>query len=96
MEEELDAETLRRGDVHFVCPICFEKTKMGEESYFKECCGQDICRTCADSYKDECKRKSLKYTCVYCRAELPSSEKEGKRLLKKRGSNHVCINMIDT
>ena len=96
MEEELDADTLIRGGVHFVCPICLEKTNLGEESYFKECCGQDICRTCSESYRDECERKSLKLTCEYCRAELPSSKEESNRLLKKRGSNHVCINMIDT
>ncbi len=96
MEEELDAETLRRGGVHIVCPICLEKKKQGEESYLHECCGQYICKTCADSYYDECERKSLKLTCEYCRAELPSSEKESKRLMKKRGSNHVCLNMIDT
>ncbi len=95
MEEEFDAETLRRGGVHFICPICLEKKKQGEESYFQLCCGQGICRTCADSYRDECERKSLKLTCEYCRAEL-LSEEESKRLLKKRGSNHVCINMIDT
>jgi hypothetical protein len=54
MEEELDAETLMRGGVHFVCPICLEKKKH-EESYTMFCCGQDICKTCADSYDDECK-----------------------------------------
>ncbi len=96
MEEELDAETLRRGGVHFICPICLEKKKRVEESYFHLCCGQDICRTCADSYRDECERKSLKLTCEYCRAELPSSDEESNRLWKKRGSNHVCIKMIDT
>jgi hypothetical protein len=94
MDEELDAETLMRGGVHFVCPICLEKRKQVEESYLKFCCGQDICITCSDSYRDECARKSLKFTCVYCRAEV-LSEEESNRLLKKRGSNHVCINMID-
>ena len=96
MEEELDAETLRRGGVHCVCPICFEKKQLIEESYFRFCCGQDICKTCADSYRDECKRKSLKYTCVYCRATEVLNTVEGNLLLRKRGSNHVCIKMIDT
>jgi hypothetical protein len=50
-----------RGGVHIVCPICLEKTNVGEESYFKVCCGQDICRTCSESYRDECERKSLKF-----------------------------------
>ncbi len=78
--------------MHFVCPICLEK-KRREESYFTVCCGQDMCETCSDSYRDECERKSLKFTCVYCRAETPSSDEEFNRRLKKRGSNHVCINM---
>ncbi len=95
MEEELDAEILKRGGVYFVCPICLEKRKQGEESYFTFCCEQDICRTCSDSYEDECRRKSLKCTCEYCRAEV-LNENENKPLLKKRGSNHVCINIIDT
>ncbi len=90
MEEELDAETLRRGGVHFICPICFEKKKLGAETCLHVCCGQYICRTCADSYRDECLRKSLKLTCVYCRAEVLFDE-ESNRLWKKRGSNHVCI-----
>jgi hypothetical protein len=81
MEEELDAETLKKGGLHTVCPICFEKKKY-EESYFTFCCGQDICITCGDSYKE--------LTCEYCRAEVLSDE-ENDRLLKKRGSNHVCI-----
>ncbi len=93
--EELDADTLRRGDLNFICPICLVKKQLGEESYLKECCGQDICKTCSDSYDDECRKKSLTYTCEYCRAEI-LSEKESNRRLKKRGSNHVCINMIDT
>ncbi len=96
MEEELDAETLRRGGLHFVCPICLLKKELCEESYSNFCCGQEECRTCADSYEDECKRKSLKRACVYCRADIPSSEEELNRLLKKRGSNHICIYMIDT
>ncbi len=95
MEEELDAETLMRGGVHFVCPICLEKRKQGEESYFHSCCGQYICRTCSESYRDECKRKSLNLTCVYCRAEV-LNRVENNRRLKKRGSNHVCMYMIDT
>jgi TPR repeat protein len=96
MKEELDAETLRRGGVHFICPICLVKKKQVEEAYLNFCCGQDICITCADSYDDECKRKSLKLTCEYCRAEVSTAKlgEEGNRLLKKRGSNHVCINMI--
>ncbi len=94
MDEELDAETLRRGGLHFVCPICLEKKKLGLESYLKNCCGQDICKTCSHSYNNECKRKSLKLTCEYCRAEALNRE-GNNRLLKKRGSNHVCINMID-
>ncbi len=95
MEEELDAETLMRGGEHFICPICLEKKRQDGESYFQSCCGQYICRTCADSYRDECRRKSLEYTCEYCRAEV-LIEEESIRRLKKRGSNHVCINMIDT
>ncbi len=95
MEKELDAETLMRGGVHFECPICLDKKKLGKESYVKMCCGQPICITCSDSYRVECTRKSLKYTCVYCRAETLWGE-ESNRLLKKRGSNLVCINMIDT
>ncbi len=71
-----------------------DKKKQGEEAYLQVCCGQDICRKCADRYRDECERKSLKLTCEYCRTEVLSDE-EDNRLLKKRGSNHVCINMID-
>jgi hypothetical protein len=89
MEEELDAETLMRGGVHLVCPICLEKKKLIEESYFQVCCGQYICKMCSDSYDDECRRKSLKRTCEYCRAVVLNS-KESNRLLKKRGSNYVC------
>jgi hypothetical protein len=95
MEDELDAETLRRGGIYFVCPVCLEKKKQVEESYLKFCCGQDVCRTCTHSYDKECERKSLNLTCEYCRAEVLNKE-ESNRLVKKRGSNHVCINMIDT
>jgi len=88
-----DEETEEKGRIHIICPICFEKKKMNSETYLLFCCGKEICRMCAESYKAECIRKSLKMTCVYCRAELVSS-RETKGLLQKQGKHHVLHKII--
>ena len=96
MEGEGDEEcpeALARGGVYFICPICFEK-KRDEEGYTNACCGQLICKDCSDNHKATCKRRSLEFTCEYCRALI--LDKEGsKGLLIKHGECCVLVYMTD-
>ena len=96
MEGEVGAEcpeALERGDVHFMCPICLEKKRF-EEGYLKYCCGQRICIGCDDNHEETCARRSLEFTCPYCRA-LVLDREGNKRLLIKHGKNGVLVNMTD-
>ena len=96
MEGEGDEEcpeALARGGVYVICPICIEK-KREEEAYLKICCGQEICKGCSVNNQDTCARRSLEFTCPYCRA-LVLDRKGNKRLLIKHGENGVLVNMTD-
>ena len=91
--EEECPQALIRGGVYFICPICFEK-KRDEEGYLKYCCGQDICKGCSDNHQTTCARRSLEFTCPYCRALL--LDREGnKGLLIKHGETRVLVYMTD-
>ena len=96
MEGEVDEEcpeALARGGIYFRCPICFEK-KRDEEGLLKVCCGQDICKGCGDNHQDICARRSLEFTCPYCRA-LVLDEEGNKGLLIKHGETSVLVYMTD-
>ncbi len=67
LKEDMDAETLARGGVFFICPICFDKKSDPDDKYMKYCCGQIICKACWHSNEEECRRKSRKLTCEFCR-----------------------------
>ena len=90
MEEAVDeesSEALERGGVHYKCPICFE-TKRDDDGYRKWCCGQRICKGCGENHRDTCARRSLEFTCPYCRALF--LDREGnKRLLIKQGEYRI-------
>ncbi len=68
LKEDMDAETLLRGGVFFICPICFDKKTDAYDKYMKYCCGQIICKACWHSHEEECRRKSRKPTCEFCRS----------------------------
>ena len=90
MEGEVGAECLEaieRGYVYLICPICFEKKRL-EEGYLKFCCGQRICKGCDDNHKATCERRSLEFTCPYCRALILGQE-GNKRLLIKQGEYRI-------
>ena len=94
MEGEVGAEcpeALERGGVYFKCPICFEK-KREEEGYTKVCCGQRICKGCFDNHGYTCARRSLEFTCPYCRASILNKE-GNKGLLIKHGETRVLVYM---
>ena len=96
MEGEGDEEcpeALDRGGVYFICPICFQK-KREEEEYSKICCGQRICKGCAVNHQATCARRSLKFTCEYCRALILNDE-GNKGLLIKHGETRVLVYMTD-
>ena len=96
MEGEGDEEcpqALDRGGVYFICPICFEK-KREEEAYLSICCGNRICEGCGDSHQVTCKRRSLEFTCPYCRA-LILDEEGNKRLMIKHGDTRVLVYVTD-
>ena len=90
MEVEVDAEcpeAIERGGVNFMCLICFEK-KRNKEGYLEYCCGQSICIGCGDNHEDTCRRRSLEFTCPYCRA-LVLDEEGNNRLLIKHGEYRI-------
>ena len=96
MEGEGDEEcleALERGGVYFKCPICFEKKRQGEGS-LNICCGQQMCKGCGDNHRDTCARRSLEFTCPYCRA-LILDEEGNKGLLIKHGGCCVLVYMND-
>ena len=84
MEGEVGAEcpeALERGGVYIICQICFEKKRI-EDGYLKVCCGSDICIGCGDNHQATCARRSLEFTCPYCRALVLGREGENRRLIK--------------
>ena len=90
MEGEGDEEcpeALERGGVYFKCPICFEN-KRDEAAYLNICCGQWTCKGCGENHQDTCARRSLEFTCPYCRA-LVLDREGNKRLLIKQGEYRV-------
>ena len=89
--DEVCPEALARGGVYVICPICFEK-KREREGYSSSCCGQPICKCCGDNHRDTCKRRSLEFTCPYCRA-LILDEEGNKRLMIKHGDTRVLVYM---
>ena len=92
MEGEGDEEcpeALERGGVYIICPICFDKKRM-EEGSLNICCGQRICKGCGDNHRDTCARRSLEFTCPYCRA-LVLDEEGNKGLLIKQGETRVLV-----
>ena len=90
MEGEGDEEcpeALERGDVYIKCPVCFDK-KRNQEGCLMYCCGQRICKGCFDNHKATCRRRSLEFTCPYCRA-LILDEEGMNRLLMKHGEYRI-------
>ena len=90
MEGEGDEEcpeALERGGEYVICPICFEKKRNGDGK-LNPCCGQDICKGCSTSNRDTCRRRSLPFTCPYCRALILGGERN-KRLLIKQGEYRI-------
>ena len=93
MEGEVGAEcpeALESGGVYIICPICFEK-KRDEEGYLKFCCGQRICKGCGDNHEDMCARRSLEFTCPYCRALALDREGSNRLLIKQGEYLFLCI-----
>ena len=88
-EKEEDAETVRKGGVYTICPLCLEKKKRPEVN-LQVCCGQDVCLACCKAHDDSCRIRSVEPTCPYCRA-LPLDEDGNKLLLIKQGEYIVLV-----
>ena len=91
-EKEEDAETVRKGGIHVICPLCLEKKKRGPEVRLQMCCGQCICLTCVKADEDACRVRSVEFTCPYCRAPFLNDD-GAKLLLIKHGENIVLVLM---
>ncbi len=60
-------EAIRRGGVHFICPICLEKKRQQDPDVkFNSCCGQEVCKKCIDKHELECTEKGEAKTCAGC------------------------------
>ena len=94
MEGEVGAEcpeALERGGVYMICPICFEKKRLEEENFLELCCMQRICKDCGDNHRDMCARRSLEFTCPYCRALVLDDEGNNRLLIKHGEYLFLCI-----
>ena len=92
-EKEEDAETVRKGGIYAICPLCEEKKKKGPELILQVCCGQDVCLACCKEYDDACIVRSVEVTCPYCRAPPLLDEDGAKLLLIKQGEYTVLVLM---
>ena len=92
-EKEEDAETVKKGGIYVICPLCLEKKKRGQKKVrMLLCCGQDVCLACCEAHEDACRVRSVEFTCPYCRA--PFLDEDGaKLLLIKQGENIVLVLM---
>ena len=90
-EKEEDAETVRKGGIYVICPLCLEKKKKGPEVTLQFCCGQCVCLACIKEYDDACRVRSVEFTCPYCRA--PFLFNGYKLLLIKHGEYIVLVLM---
>ena len=91
-EKEEDAETVKKGGVYVICPVCLEKKKRGPEVTLQLCCGQYVCSSCLKAHDDACRVRSVKPTCPYCRAPI-LNEYRANLLLIKHGEYIVLVLM---
>ena len=92
-EKEEDAETVKKGGIHVICPLCLEKKKRGPEVTLQVCCGQWICLSCCTAHEDACRVRSVEFTCPYCRAPFLSKKDDHKLPLIKQGEYIVLVLM---
>ena len=92
-EKEEDAETVRKGGIYVICPLCLEKKKRGPEVRLQVCCGQEVCLACCKAHEDSCRVRSVECTCPYCRAPPFNNDDGGNLLLIKHGEYIVLVLM---
>ena len=87
--KEEDAETVKKGGIYAICPLCLEKKKRGPEVNLQVCCGQDVCLACCKAHKDACRVRSVECTCPYCRS--PLLDEDGNNLLLIKHGEYIVL-----
>ena len=87
-EKEEDAETVKKGGIHVICPVCLKKKK-GPEVILQLCCGQDVCLACCKANEDACRVRSVERTCPYCRE--PFLNEDGNKLLLIKQGEYIVL-----